>query len=300
MLADAFHPFSTGAVGGLAMVALHAAIAGFIVAALLSLVALFAPARARMTWANAAGLVATVILLVYFTARFAEAGMAPLQNLFEVIALSALCVACAYFAVIRAKNFAGLGGFVFPGIALTLLVSFPVAGTVEDSTGGVGALTVLHIVFTVLANGVFVIAAIAAAMFLIQERALRRHQSPRFVRHFPSLESLRGLLNQCVWIGLPLLTLGLGLGFASTAPSTWTSLVAEPKVFSALVVWAVFAMAAAGRAMGWLHGRRHSYLVLAGFVLVILTYAALGLFVRDGEAAQHNAFTSRRTACPAM
>jgi ABC-type uncharacterized transport system permease subunit len=300
MLADVFHPFSTGAVGGPAMVTLHAAIAGFIAAAMLSLVALFAPARAWMKWANAVGLVATVMLLVYFAARFAEAGIAPLQNLFEVIALSALCVACAYFAVIRAKSFAGLGGFVFPGIALTLLVSFPVAGTVEASSGGAGALTVLHVVFTVLANGVFVIAAISAAMFLIQERALRRHQSPRFVRHFPPLESLRGLLNQCVWIGLPLLTLGLGLGFASSAPSNWTSLIAEPKVFSALVVWAVFAIAAAGRATGWLHGRRHSYLVLAGFVLVILTYAGLGFFVRESSAAQHNALASRRVPWPAM
>jgi ABC-type uncharacterized transport system permease subunit len=293
MLADAFHQFSTGAVGGLAMVALHAAIAAFLVAALASLAALFAPARVRMRWADALGLAAAGLLLVYFIARFAEAGIAPLQNLFEVIALSALCVACAYFVAIRAKNFAGLGGFVFPAVAGTLLVSFPVAGSVDAGASGAGTLTVLHIVFTVLANGAFVMAALSAAMFLIQERALRRHQSPKFVRHFPPLESLRGLLNQCVWIGLPLLTLGLALGFASTAPGTWGGLVKEPKVFSALVVWVVFAAAAGGRAMGWLHGRRHSYLVLTGFVLVVLTYAALGLFVRDSGTMQHNAASSR-------
>jgi ABC-type uncharacterized transport system permease subunit len=284
MLAETFHPFSTGAMGGLSIAALHAAIAGYILAAMLSLAALFAPARVRMKWANAAGAFSTLVLLAYFVARFTEAGMAPLQSLFEVIALSAFCVALAYFAAIRAKEFAGLGGFVFPAIALSLLVSFAVAGSVESSSMGTGGLTVFHVLFTVLANGVFVMAALAAAMFLIQERALRRHHSPKFVRHFPPLESLRGLLNQCIWIGLPLLTLGLALGFASR-PSEWLQLLSEPKVISALVVWAVFLTAAAGRAAGWLHGRRHSYVVLAGFALVVLTYAALGLFVRaDGPA----------------
>lgn len=300
MPAQTFHQFSTGAVGDFAMVALHAAIAAFLAAALLSLAALFAPARARMKWANAAGATATAMMLAYFIARFSEAGLAPLQNLFEVIALSALCVALAYFAAIRARNFPALGGFVFPAVALTLLVAFPVAGTVEAASSAAGWLTVLHVLLTVLANGVFVMAALAAAMFLMQERALRRHQASGLVRGFPPLESLRRLLNQCVWIGLPLLTLGLGLGFAATEPANWAGLLAEPKVMSALVVWAVFAAAAAGKATGWLHGRRHSYLVLAGLVLVIITYAALGLFVGERASMQHNAgVPGREEPCPA-
>jgi len=277
---NVFHPFSTGALGLFPTVMLHAAIAGYVIAAVMALAALFAPARARMAWADAAAAISTGALLAYFLSRFISAGMAPFSSLFEVMALSALALASAYHVAARTRRFPSMGAFALPAVALTLLVSLPVAGSVDRGADQpAGALTAMHVLLTVLANGALVMASVAAGMFLMQERALRRHHTPRIVRHFPPLEALRRLLAQCVWVGLPLLTVGLALGFASRPPSQWGVLLATPKVMSALMLWAVFAAAVFGKAAGWLHGRRHSYLILAGFALVVLTYAALGLFV---------------------
>ena len=89
MLAQAFHDFSRDAIGPVAAVALHAAVAGYVVAGILALVALLLPARARMSWADGTGMAATGALGVYFVARFVESGTTPLQNIFEVLVLSA-------------------------------------------------------------------------------------------------------------------------------------------------------------------------------------------------------------------
>lgn len=282
MLAQTFHRFTSGSMGLLPQVALHTAIAAFVIAAVIALLALFAPGRARMRWADITGAAGTAALLVYFGARFAEAGLAPLQNLFEVIALTALCLAGAYFVATRLKPMPALGGFAFPALAAVFVVSLLAAGTVEasDQRAPLSAMAVLHVLLTILAYGVFFMAAVAASMFLIQERALKRHHTPGFARHFPPLESLRKLLHQCLWVGLPLLTAGFALGFGAFSPSQWGALVLTPKVLTALVLWLVLLAGTLGRLTGWLHGRRQSYLVLIGFGLVLATYIGLAMFVR--------------------
>lgn len=277
--------------GGVAQVALHGAIAAYLIAAIISLVALFAPGRARMKWADSTGAVGTGALLFYFFTRFSEAGFAPLQNLFEVLALSALFLACAYFVATRIKPMPALGGFAFPALAAVFLVSLMFAGVASrDGMGEAKPLIVVHVLLTILAYGVFFMAAVAAVMFLMQERALKRHHAPAVVRTFPPLEALRKLLSQCIWVGLPVLTLGFAFGFGSYPVAHWGELVLTPKVMTALVLWVVLLAAVVGRATGWLHGRRFSYLVLVGFVLVLVTYVGLALSVRDGarqSVAQH-------------
>jgi len=279
--ADGFHQFSAGAIGVVAQVALHTAIAGYLIASVISLVALFAPQRARMAWADWTGGVATGALAAYFLARFSEAGFAPFGSMFEVLALSALCLAVAYFAATRIKPMAALGGFVFPALTMLFLVSLMVAGTAGGS-GPVGPMIVLHVLLIVLAYGVFFMAAVAAVMFLMQERALKRHMGSGLVRTFPPLEALRKLLTQCIWIGLPVLTLGFALGFGAYPPGQWVELALTPKVLTALVLWVVLLAAVVGRATGWLHGRRLSYLVLLGFALVLVTYVGLAASARAG------------------
>lgn len=191
--AQSFHHFSSGAMGIGATAALHAALAAYLIAAILALAALFAPGRARMKWADWTGAVGTGALLLFLAARFAEAGLAPLGNLFEVLALSALCLALAYFVAISLKPMGALGGFVFPALAALFAVSLL---SVTTSAGtDPGMLVVLHVLLTVLAYGVFTMAAVAAVLFLLQERALRRHQGHGLARNLPPLEALRKLFS---------------------------------------------------------------------------------------------------------
>lgn len=293
MLAQTFHSFTTSAIGPAAGVALHGAILGYLIAAVIGIAALYAPTKVRMLWADWTGAVATVALVVYFAARVAESGVAPLQNMFEVVTMSALCLALVYFISTRLKPMPALGGFAYPALVGIFLVNLMLAGSLTGSATDQAAhpLIAVHVLLVVLSYGVFFMAAVAAWMFLLQERALKQRRNEGLVKHLPSLESLRRLLHRTVLVGLPLLTVGFVLGFAAFPPSQWGSLVMTPKVMTSLVLWLVLLASVIGRFAGWLHGRRHSYLVLLGFVLVLLTYVGLGLFVREGgsprQAAAH-------------
>lgn len=285
MLAQTFHEFSRNAMGPTATIALHVAIAAFIIAAVIALGSLLQPGRVKMFWADTTGAVATLALAIYFIARFIEAGTQPLQNMFEVVTLSAFCLALIYFIATRLKKLPAIGAFAFPAISIIFLVNLMLAGT---ATTGVeqplsSPLLVLHILFTILAYGVFFMATVAAVMFLLQERMLKKRKDPNIMRSFPPLESLRGLVNTCVLIGLPLMTLGFVLGFIAFAPEDWAGIAQNPKVMTSLVLWLTLLVVVVGRKLGFLHGRRHLYMVLVGFALVLMTYVGLGVWAANNS-----------------
>lgn len=279
MLANV-HSFSSDAMGPLASLALHVAIGGFLLAALLAIGALLLPSKLKMAAADIAGVFSTIALGLFFAARFAEAGTQPLGSMFEVIALSAMFLALAYFAAMSVKRLPGVGAFAFPALAVIFLVDylFAVRFPPGSQTGPEQPLLVVHIVLIVLSYGVYFMAAVAAAMYLLQERQLKLHREPRWTRNFPSLEALSRLVSTCVQIGLPLLTIGFALGFAAFTPEDWAGLARNSKVLSGLVLWVVLVGISAGRFTGYLYGRRHFYWVLVGFVLVLFTFVGLGLY----------------------
>jgi ABC-type uncharacterized transport system permease subunit len=274
------HSFSSGAMGPVASLALHVAIGGYLVAAILAIGALLLPNKLKMAAADIAGGVSTAALAFFFAARFAEAGTQPLGSMFEVIALSALFLAMAYFVAMTLKRLQGVGAFAFPALAVIFLVDylFAIRFPPGSQTGPEQPLLVVHIVLIVLSYGVYFMAAVAAAMYLLQERQLKLHREPRWTRNFPSLEALSRLVNTCVQIGLPLLTIGFSLGFAAFTPEDWAGLSRNTKVLSGVVLWIVLVGISAGRFTGYLYGRRHFYWVLVGFFLVLLTFVGLGLY----------------------
>lgn len=298
MLLQTFHEFSQNSMSPVATIALHASIAGFLISAVVAISALLQPSRVKIAWADFTGAFATGSLIAYFVVRFLEAGTEPLQNMFEVVALSALLVAVAYFVATRLRKLPSFGAFAYPAISIIFLVDFMFAST---ATTGAPApienpLLVAHIVLTILAYGVFFMATVAAVMFLLQERMLKKRKDPAILRGLPALESLRRLVNSCILIGLPVLTVAFALGFASTEASNWGSLIANPKVLTSLVLWLVLLVVFLGRRVGWLHGRRHYYMVLVGFALVLATYIGLGIM--QARAAQPVELQSARDGGP--
>jgi ABC-type uncharacterized transport system permease subunit len=288
---SAVHSFSVSAMGPWASLALHVAIGGYFVAAILAIAALMLPNKLKMSAADIAGGAATAALVFFFAARFVEAGTQPLGDMFEVVALSALFLALTYFAALAVKRMPGVGAFAFPALAVIFLVDYLFAVRFPPGTqpGPEQPLLVVHIVLIVLSYGVYFLAATAALMYLLQERQLKLHREPRYMRNFPSLESLNKLVNTCVLIGVPLLTVGFALGFAAFRSDDWANLPRNPKVLASLVLWLVLVGVAVGRWVGFLHGRRHFYWVLVGFVLVLLTYVGLGILSASQAERAHSA-----------
>jgi HemX protein len=278
MLLQTFHDFSRNALSTEASVALHGAIALYLLASVVALVALNRPQLLHMQWADRVGSLGTLALVIYFLIRVSEAGSAPFRNLFEVIALSALFLALSYVLVSRLRRMPALAVFAYPALTIIFVVSLVFAGTSMEVEPRETAspLLIVHVVLIVLSYALFFMATVSAVMFLMQERALKSHRDPAYIRLFPSLEALRKQMHTCLWLGLPTLTVGFALGF-SVVPE-WKEILHNLKVITSVVLWLVMLFAVVGRWLGWLHGRRELYVVILGFGLVLLTYVWLGLW----------------------
>jgi ABC-type uncharacterized transport system permease subunit len=117
----------------------------------------------------------------------------------------------------------------------------------------------------------FTIVAAVSAIYLWQERRLKRRAATILRRPAPSLATLDGLALRLAAWSLPALTLGIGVGVGR--------LVDRGDAVDALVVatgvtWVVWAGYLLLRLRG-VAGRRAAYVALAGFLLVIVVRLAL-------------------------
>jgi cytochrome c-type biogenesis protein CcsB len=131
--------------------------------------------------------------------------------------------------------------------------------------------------FALAGNAVFTIMAMAGAMYIFQERLIKRKKIGRFHRILPSLETLDTLNRRALPIGFFFLTLGIISG-ALWASSAWGSYWNwDPKETWSLITWFAYAAMVHQRlALGW-RGKKAAMLALAGFALVMFTFIGVSL-----------------------
>jgi ABC-type uncharacterized transport system permease subunit len=178
----------------------------------------------------------------------------------------------AYLGWGCAPRFRMLGLGVAPLAAVLLAVAGATGGlALHSSTSYSSLFLALHVGLVLAAFAAFTLAACLAALYLWQERRLKRHDASILRRPAPSLVALEQLVARLILAGLPLLTVGLGIGLVRV----WDDGVGLDAVMAvAVATWALYAGYLAARyGLGW-RGRRSAYLALAGFVLVILVRLA--------------------------
>ena len=163
-----------------------------------------------------------------------------------------------------------LGLAVMPFAAVLFALSFAAGGAGGERSEVDAVFLAFHVGLVTLALASFAIAAALAAVYLWQERRLKRREPTVLRVRAPSLVTLDTLLGRTVAVGLAALTVGIGTGFAR--------LEADGRGFDAvigmtLVAWAVYAAFLVLRyEVGW-HGRRAALLALAGFAVVVAVRA---------------------------
>src|SRR5436190_5102510 len=130
---------------------------------------------------------------------------------------------------------------------------------------------VLHVGLVLVAFAGFTLAAGLSALYLWQERRLKRREASILRRPAPSLATLDRLAGRTVAVSLPALTLGIAVGGARLARD---HLSVDALVVATVVTWVVWAAYLVLRGLGST-GRRSAYLALAGFALVVVVRLAL-------------------------
>jgi HemX protein len=217
---------------------------------------IFRPARFNF-FAVALGF---VFQTAFLSMRGHAVGRCPLTNLFEVFIFLAWSVALIYLLIGPTYRLSLMGAFTAPlvvllqGFALITPIDKPHPAKVSPNPW-----LEFHASTSLIAYGVFALACIAGAMYLVQERQLKTHQLHSIFYHLPPLTDLFAAITRLLWWGFALYTIGLISGFFVGQPLPWV------QISCAIGVWILYAAILQGRYWRRLAPKRVAALCIIGF-----------------------------------
>ena len=178
-----------------------------------------------------------------------------------------------------------MGAFILP-----LVVGFQAIPAfkpgIEDRAAVLqGPLFGIHVSSLMFAYASFALACVIGITYVLLFKEIKAKHLGFFYARLPSLQVLDSMNQRAIVIGWLFLTVGLIVGAVwavetpSYDPRVQAMSLEDPKIFVALVCWAVYSFKAfAARRIGW-GGRRSAYLSALGFAIVLLNFVPISYFL---------------------
>ena len=242
------------------------------------------------------------------------AGHVPFAGTTQAISTFVWLLVIAYLYTEVTTDERGLGVFVMSIIvALQAVAAVNGPGVEPQSAVLEHPLFWTHVAALLGAYACFGLAAVIGVTYVLQFKEIKAKHLVFFFTRLPSLQVLDVMNSRTVFIGWVLMTIGLlsgavwvteALTIAPDDPRVQAMSVADPKIFVALVTWAVYTFQlVARRTIGW-RGRRSAYLSAVGFAIVLLNFVLVSYFLTDshnfgGSSARGRAFGATAGLWPA-
>lgn len=196
----------------------------------------------------------------------------PVESLPFALGLSALMTNIAYLLMRERAGITAMGVVVAP-LALMFLLGEQFVGHGAPPGQSPSLLLALHVTTNVLGAGLFILAGVASAFYLIQEHRLKNKRRALSGRKLPPLDALDATQHRLLVIGFPLQTFGVVSGsfFLSTMATVGVSEFLSSAL--AFATWSITGGVLVTRAtLGW-RGRRAAVGSLLGVACVLLVLA---------------------------
>lgn len=156
-----------------------------------------------------------------------------------------------------------VGLAVMPLAAGLVVLAWLGGGTALDAHGDGWALAI-HAALMLAGLASFTVGAAMAALYVFEDRRLKRHDAAVLRLRLPSLEALDRLAARATFAGLILLSAGIlvGLGWLDVGGL-------DAAMTVAVLIWVLYALALVVRWEAGVRGRRFARLLLAGLILVV-------------------------------
>ena len=153
----------------------------------------------------------------------------------------------------------------------------------------------VHIASLLFAYASFALAAMLGLTYVLQFKEIKKKQLGYFYTRLPSLHVLDAMNSRAVVVGWLFLTIGVVVGVVWTAQARALSpgnvnlqemSLDDPKIFIAVLSWAVYSFQmVARRTLGW-SGRRSAWMSALGFVIILLNFLPVSYFVTTSHTFQ--------------
>jgi len=214
-----------------------------------------------------------------------DAGHVPVTNASSAISTFVWLLILAYLYTEMTTDERAMGTFILP-----LVVGFQSIAAfkpgVEDRAAVLqGPLFGIHVSSLMFAYASFALACVIGITYMLLFKEIKAKHLGFFYARLPSLQVLDSMNQRAIVIGWVFLTIGLIVGavWAAEAQAYDSRVQAmslrDPKIFVALICWAVYSFEAfAARRIGW-GGRRSAYLSALGFAIVLLNFVPVNYFL---------------------
>src|SRR6188474_2578554 len=216
-----------------------------------------------------------------------EIGHVPVAGATSAISTFVWLLALAYLYTEMTTDERAMGVFILP--LLVALQAIPaVRPGIEDRAAVLqGPLFGVHVSSLLFAYASFALACVIGVTYVLLFKEIKAKHLGFFYARLPSLQVLDRMNQRAIFVGWVCLTLGVIVGFvwtgqvrayAAVDPRVQNMSVQDPKIFVALVCWAVYSFELfAARRIGW-GGRRAAYLSALGFAIVLLNFVPVSYF----------------------
>ena len=240
-------------------------------------------------WILAAGFAFLTVFLGY---RYYLLGTAPVLDFKSALSFFSWSIILAYLIFQFKFRLMVLGSFVAPFAAFLMIVSSTlpwVQGPVKPLFKSIW-LTV-HVVTIFMGDALFAITFLAAVMYLIQERQIKKKKLGSFFKRLPSLATLDTINYYALIYGFPFLTVGMITGsiYAQLALGSYWRW--DPKEVWSLITWLFYAALIHERLrVGW-RGGRAAIMSIVCFSVLIFTFVGVSFWM--GGYHSFSSFGSR-------
>jgi ABC-type transport system involved in cytochrome c biogenesis permease subunit len=243
----------------------------------------------------AAGRIATTVLVAaalvhtfVIGMQTMEVGHIPVADASSAISSFVWLLALSYLYIEMTTDERAMGVFILPLLAGLQVIPALHPG-VEDRSGVLRSpLFGIHVSSLLFAYASFALACVIGVTYVLLFKEIKAKQLGFFYARLPSLQVLDAMNQRAIVIGWIFLTIGLivgavwaarAQGYAPGDPRVQAMVLQDPKIFVALVCWAVYSFELfAARRIGW-GGRRAAYLSALGFVIVLLNFVPISYFL---------------------
>jgi len=228
-------------------------------------------------WILVTGFLFHTVSLAY---RYYLLGAAPILGLKSALGFFAWSIICVYLIVQSRFRLMVLGSFVAPFAAFLMIVSSAmplVEGPVKPLFKSLW-LTV-HVGLIFIGDALLAIAFLAAVMYLIQERQIKRKRLGAIYSRLPSLATLDRINYYSIVYGFPFLTAGMITGSVYAQYALGNYWQWDPKEVWSLISWLFYAALLHQRiAVGW-QGRRAAVMAIVCFSVLVFTFVGVSLLM---------------------
>src|SRR6476659_7952642 len=218
-----------------------------------------------------------------------EIGHVPVAGATSAISTFVWLLALAYLYTEMTTDERAMGVFIMP--LLVALQAIPALRPgIEDRAPVLqGPLFGVHVSSLLFAYASFALACVIGITYVLLFKEIKAKHLGFFYARLPSLQVLDRMNQRAIVIGWVFLTVGIvvgavwaaqaqGGGYGGADPRVQAMRLQDPKIFVALLCWAVYSFELfAARRIGW-GGRRAAYLSAVGFAIVLLNFVPISYF----------------------